>query len=143
MRNRLLLVFAILLALTPLASAALVARDEFSMCAFPLRRTDRTFGKTGGDILVETIRRSDPDVMGVQELFQLQGDYIAGKLPEYEWFGVSRRGNREDEFHGRVFQAREAQGCGVRRLLAFGDAGCARQSKLGRQPAEDGHLGSI
>ncbi len=58
------------------------------------------------DILVETIRRKDPDLMGTQELFYTQGQYIAEKLPEYAWFGISRRGNHEDEHMG-VFYKRE------------------------------------
>lgn len=64
--------------------------------AWPLRR----------DLLVETVRTQAPDVMGTQELFYEQGQYIVEKLPEYAWFGVSRRGNREDEHMG-VFYRKE------------------------------------
>jgi endonuclease/exonuclease/phosphatase family metal-dependent hydrolase len=58
------------------------------------------------DLLVDTIRRNRPDLMGTQELFHMQGEYIAGKLREYAWFGVSRRGNQQDEHMG-VFYRKE------------------------------------
>ena len=58
------------------------------------------------DLLVDTIRRNRPDVMGTQELFHMQGEHIAEQLPEYAWFGVSRRGNQEDEHMG-VFYRKE------------------------------------
>lgn len=56
------------------------------------------------DFLAETVRKYAPDVMGTQELFKLQGDYIAEKLPEYTWFGISRRGNTEDEHMGVFYK---------------------------------------
>jgi len=56
------------------------------------------------DLLVQTIRNFQPDVMGTQELFALQGEYIAQKLPEYNWFGVSRYGNRENEHMGIFYR---------------------------------------
>jgi endonuclease/exonuclease/phosphatase family metal-dependent hydrolase len=56
------------------------------------------------DRLIEVIRRSRPDLMGTQELFHIQGQYIVEKLPEYAWFGVSRRGNQEDEHMGVFYR---------------------------------------
>ena len=58
------------------------------------------------DILVETIRLKDPDLVGTQELFYSQGQYIVENLPDYTWFGISRRGNHEDEHMG-VFYKRD------------------------------------
>ena len=58
------------------------------------------------DLLVAAIRAKDPDLLGTQELFQHQGDYIAAQAPEYSWFGLSRRGNHEDEHMG-VFYKKE------------------------------------
>jgi endonuclease/exonuclease/phosphatase family metal-dependent hydrolase len=52
------------------------------------------------DLLIDTVRRNRPDVMGTQELFHMQGEYIVKLLPEYAWFGLSRRGNHEDEHMG-------------------------------------------
>jgi endonuclease/exonuclease/phosphatase family metal-dependent hydrolase len=56
------------------------------------------------DLLVSTIREKDPDIIGTQELFFEQGQYIAEKAPDYVWFGISRRGNREDEHMGVFYK---------------------------------------
>jgi len=56
------------------------------------------------DLLVAAIREKNPDLLGAQELFYEQGQYIAGKAPEYVWFGISRRGNREDEHMGVFYK---------------------------------------
>jgi len=56
------------------------------------------------DLLVETIRSRQPDVVGTQELFHEQGQFIVEKLPEYAWFGLSRRGNHEDEHMGVFYR---------------------------------------
>lgn len=56
------------------------------------------------DTLTRVIRLRNPDVMGVQEMFYIQGEHIVNNLPEYEWFGNSRRGNREDEHMGVFYK---------------------------------------
>jgi endonuclease/exonuclease/phosphatase family metal-dependent hydrolase len=56
------------------------------------------------DLLIDTVRRNRPDVMGTQELFHMQGQYIVEQLPEYAWFGLSRRGNQEDEHMGVFYR---------------------------------------
>jgi endonuclease/exonuclease/phosphatase family metal-dependent hydrolase len=56
------------------------------------------------DLLVETIREKAPDIFGTQELFYEQGLYIAEKMPDFAWFGISRRGNREDEHMGVFYK---------------------------------------
>lgn len=67
------------------------------------------------DLLVSTIRDARPDLIGTQELFKLQGDYIVEKLPAYAWFGRSRRGNDENEHMG-VFYRKETM-----KLIESGD----------------------
>jgi len=42
------------------------------------------------EILADTIRQYAPDVLGLQECFKNQADFIAQALPEYRWFGVGR-----------------------------------------------------
>ncbi len=56
------------------------------------------------ELLVGTIRDKAPDLVGSQELFYEQGEYIVGKLPGYTWFGTSRRGNHEDEHMGVFYR---------------------------------------
>ena len=56
------------------------------------------------DLMVSTIREQAPDVLGTQELFHEQGQYLVEKMPEYAWFGVSRRGNTTDEHMGVFYR---------------------------------------
>jgi len=41
-------------------------------------------------IVAETIRRSNPDIFGLQEALAEQIEYLAAELPEYRWVGVDR-----------------------------------------------------
>ena len=56
------------------------------------------------DILVETVRLANPDLVGTQDLFQMQGDYVVEKLPRYRWFGIDRRGGHDDEHMGIFYR---------------------------------------
>jgi len=56
------------------------------------------------DLFVETIRRSDPDIIGTQELWKIQGDYVVERLPQFSWFGIDRRGGHGDEHMGVFFR---------------------------------------
>jgi endonuclease/exonuclease/phosphatase family metal-dependent hydrolase len=56
------------------------------------------------NLLVETVRTVSPDIIGTQELFFTQGEYIVTALPEYKWFGLSRYGNRENEHMGVFYR---------------------------------------
>ena len=58
------------------------------------------------DVLVATIHEADPDVIGTQELSQMQGDYVVAKLPDYSWVGIDRQGGHADEHMG-VFYRRD------------------------------------
>jgi endonuclease/exonuclease/phosphatase family metal-dependent hydrolase len=42
------------------------------------------------DMLVETIRRFDPDLLGTQETLLDQAEFLAEKLSRHEWLGVGR-----------------------------------------------------
>jgi endonuclease/exonuclease/phosphatase family metal-dependent hydrolase len=88
--------------------AALLPAQEVRVTSFNVRYPSQDDGENlwekRKDILVEAVRRMDPDVIGTQELFQLQGNYIVEKLPAYAWIGVSRRGNTEDEYMGVFYK---------------------------------------
>jgi endonuclease/exonuclease/phosphatase family metal-dependent hydrolase len=66
-------------------------------------------------LATKMIRDADPDVIGTQELHKPQGDYLVSQLPDYAWFGTSRRGNDSDEHMG-VFYRRDRL-----RVLESGD----------------------
>lgn len=59
------------------------------------------------ELMVRTIREQQPDVIGTQELFALQGDYLVAKLPEYAWFGRGRSGKPGDDERMGVFYRRD------------------------------------
>jgi endonuclease/exonuclease/phosphatase family metal-dependent hydrolase len=58
------------------------------------------------DLFVKTIREQHPDVLGTQELYKEQGDYVVAQLPGYKWFGMGRKGDGGDEHMG-VFYRRD------------------------------------
>ena len=66
-------------------------------------------------LATKLIRDADPDVIGTQELHKPQGDWLVSQLPEYTWFGKSRRGDDSDEHMG-VFYRRDRL-----RVLESGD----------------------
>ena len=78
---------ALLLAL--LAPAMADARDGLVVMSFNVRLPSPSDGanlwENRRDLFVATIAAADPDLIGTQELFQLQGDYLVGKLPQYSW----------------------------------------------------------
>jgi endonuclease/exonuclease/phosphatase family metal-dependent hydrolase len=55
------------------------------------------------DLFVASVQAADPDIIGTQELFQLQGDYLVAKATEYKWFGPSRKGPAVEDEHMGVF----------------------------------------
>lgn len=71
---------------------------------YPAKSDGANVWEARRDLLIDTIRKTAPDIMGTQELFYEQGQYIVEKLPELAWFGVSRRGNREDEHMGVFYR---------------------------------------
>tara|TARA_B100000929_G_C15404517_1_gene385774 strand:+ start:65 stop:898 length:834 start_codon:yes stop_codon:yes gene_type:complete len=101
---RLLLLFAMVVA--PLASAA---AETLTVMTYNVRYPSPDDGadrwENRRDLLGDTIRKSAPDLIGTQELFQSQGDYITAKLPRYSWFGIDRRGGHDDEHMGIFYRS--------------------------------------
>lgn len=61
------------------------------------------------DLLVDTILAKDPDVIGTQELFQRQAEYIERRAPHYAWFGAGRFGDHRDK-HVGIFYRKDVLG---------------------------------
>jgi endonuclease/exonuclease/phosphatase family metal-dependent hydrolase len=80
---------------------------------FNVRQPDADDGVNGWcerrDLLVETIVKTDPDLIGTQELFQLQAEYILSKAPQYGWFGRGRFGDHEDKHVGVFYRKRRCR----------------------------------
>lgn len=58
------------------------------------------------DALARVIADADPDLVGTQELVLGQAQFLVARLPEYDWFGLGRRGGQDDEHMG-VFYRRD------------------------------------
>jgi endonuclease/exonuclease/phosphatase family metal-dependent hydrolase len=67
------------------------------------------------DVLIDTILEAAPDVIGTQELFTLQADYIVSRAPQYAWFGAGRFGDSRDK-HVGIFYRKD-----YLRVLEHGD----------------------
>jgi endonuclease/exonuclease/phosphatase family metal-dependent hydrolase len=101
------LLLAVMAAFSTLASPA-AAREQLRVMSFNVRYPAADDGanrwEQRRDIMVATIRRAAPDVIGTQELFQTQGDYLVRALPHYAWFGRDRRGGHGDEHMGILYR---------------------------------------
>ena len=94
--------------MSALVAAVLAQAEPLRVMTFNVRYPNPDDGgnvwEIRKDILVDAIREYEPDVFGTQELFDVQGRYVADQLPEYERLGISRRGNREDEHMGVFYR---------------------------------------
>jgi endonuclease/exonuclease/phosphatase family metal-dependent hydrolase len=95
---------ALLLLICAAASAAETLRVMSFNVRYPAKSDGVNIWEERRDLLVDTIRKHHPDLIGTQELFKLQGDYIVSKLPEFAWFGVGRRGDETDEHMGVFYR---------------------------------------
>lgn len=86
------------------------ALTTLRVMTFNVRQPNADDGPNGWqerrDVLVDTILEKDPDVIGTQEMFLLQAEYITKRAPHYEWFGSGRFGDHEDK-HVGIFYKRE------------------------------------
>lgn len=70
----------------------------------PIASDGENFWPNRASLFFDTVRAADPDIVGTQELFKLQGDaWIAG-LPNWAWFGIDRRGGHADEHMGVFYR---------------------------------------
>jgi endonuclease/exonuclease/phosphatase family metal-dependent hydrolase len=95
---------SLIFALIALAAQAQTLRVMSFNVRYPAKSDGANVWENRRDLLVDTIRKQAPDIMGTQELFYEQGQYIVEKLPDMAWFGISRRGNREDEHMGVFYR---------------------------------------
>jgi len=102
-----------ILALFALVLGGAVHAETLSVMSFNVRLPTAADGANAWDkrreLFIDTVRAQAPDLMGTQELYFEQGQYIVEKLPEYRWFGMSRRGNHEDEHMGVFYRSNRLQ----------------------------------
>src|SRR5215813_13127963 len=56
------------------------------------------------DVLIDVILDRYPDVIGTQELFLQQAEYILARAPQYAWFGSGRFGDHTDKHVGIFYE---------------------------------------
>ena len=94
------------------------------------------------DLLVETIRAYNPDLLGMQEVLAAQADFLREKLPGYGFCGAGRDdGKRRGELQPDHVSKGPLRPARQRPVVAEPHAGQGRQQGLGRGPAADRHLG--
>ncbi len=103
MKNLLAVVLGLALAGGSAPGAEILRIMSFNV-RLPSKSDGPNYWDNRRDIAVAVIREYDPDVFGTQELFHHQGEYLIERLPQYAWFGVSRRGNQEDEHMGVFYK---------------------------------------
>ena len=79
---------------TPWHAAAQIQLDVMT---FNIRTSNVSDGDNAWpyrkELVVETIRRFTPQVVGMQEAIDEQIEYLASALPDYRWLGIDRRLN--------------------------------------------------
>ncbi len=83
-------VVAVALSLCGMASAELTLQVMSFNVRYGTARDGENAWPHRKDILVNAIRESSPDVVGLQECLAFQADYIVEQLPEYRWTGIDR-----------------------------------------------------
>ena len=86
---------------------------SFRVMSFNIRvgtdsAADENSWKSRRETVVDVIKKSDPDLFGVQEAFPNQMDYLNAELPEYASIGVGRNdGKRKGEFSAIFYKKDE------------------------------------
>ncbi|MGK6354594.1 endonuclease/exonuclease/phosphatase family protein [Sphingomonas sp. DT-207] len=101
------LIAGLLLAFSTLAPAIAQPLKVMSFnVRYPAEGDGANVWEARRDLAAEAIRRTAPDVIGTQEMFQRQGDELIARLPGYAWFGIDRRGGHDDEHMGVLYDTR-------------------------------------
>ena len=122
------------LLLALLAPVAAQAQDKLVVMSFNVRYPSPNDGanvwEKRRDLFVETVAAAAPDVIGTQELFQLQGDYLVAKLPQYSWLGSTAAAAMPTSIWassiaaiGSSWSSRAISGCRTRPMLSPASAG--------------------
>jgi endonuclease/exonuclease/phosphatase family metal-dependent hydrolase len=102
-RFRLLLIILMMLP----GAAALAESPTLKVMSFNVRTpadTNDNRWENRRDLMAQTIRTQDPDVIGTQELVKQQADDLVARLPQFAWFGEGRRGGDGDEHMGVFYR---------------------------------------
>ncbi len=85
--------------------------ETIRMMTFNLRYPADSDGENGWehrrDLLIDTIRAADPDLLGTQECLASQNDFLRSKLDEYDTVGVCRDDGKRLGEASAIFYKRE------------------------------------
>lgn len=103
---RLLTVLASLLVIFALPAAA--GAQTLRVMSFNVRLPVAADGPNAWpnrrELAARTVAAAAPDIIGTQELFKEQGDYLVERLPQFAWIGIGRRGGDGDEHMGLFYR---------------------------------------
>lgn len=93
--------------------AASAAEDGLVVMSFNIRYGTARDGENSWpkrrDIVVQTIQRDSPDVVGLQECLAFQADYLVAEMPEYRWIGVGREPDGGGEYSAVLYKKKILQ----------------------------------
>jgi endonuclease/exonuclease/phosphatase family metal-dependent hydrolase len=105
------LVVLVSLSMASLCSSAPADEQALRIMSFNVRLPTDADGDNRWErrrgLMVRTIRREQPDVIGTQELYALQAEYLVAQMPEYAWFGRGRSGRAGDDERMGIFYRRD------------------------------------
>ncbi|MFK7790668.1 MAG: endonuclease/exonuclease/phosphatase family protein [Phycisphaeraceae bacterium] len=108
------MIFALLIALLLMASAGChsqqdAASPEMTVMSFNIRNGKANDGENSWPnrkaMVRDVIREYDADLVGLQEAFRFQLDYLAKELPGYQEVGEGRGGGTADEYSAILYRA--------------------------------------
>ncbi len=104
------LLFALALPLQAFCAGAAPA-DELKLMTFNIRYGRAADGPDSWEfrkeLVVETIKKFDPDILGLQEALDFQIQYLTENLTQYAWVGVGREDGRNKGEFSPVFFKRK------------------------------------
>lgn len=56
-------------------------------------------------VVLEILQQNTPMLVGTQETLKVQLDYFEENLPDYDYVGISRQGNTEDEYNAILYDS--------------------------------------
>lgn len=104
MRN----LWAIVLAALVVEGYAVASPADLKVMSFNVRYATAKDGENAWphrkEILLDAIRGSSPDIIGVQECLLMQAQYITRELPQYAWIGMGREADGQGEMSAILYK---------------------------------------
>lgn len=97
-----------MLAVLLCAGGPVMAQVPLEVMSFNIRYANENDGANAWskrrEVTAAMLEKAAPDLFGTQELLKEQGNFLVGRLKNYAWFGVDRRGGHDDEHMGIFYR---------------------------------------